>query len=172
MSPIDFSNVTAQGSPELFITQCNLTGRLYYWRHNLFESLNIEKFSWCLTSAFTLTEQHSWYWKVLSMLLEEKSNQYHPDISLETLQLWSACKIHWWDSDINVTCYPTTFWLYLNPLHGMEPRPDLDSVPRAKSILLLCKWSVPIKCFLMTSFSIHKLEHSNLIREAYPCSIC
>ena len=52
MSPIDFSNVTAQGSPELFITQCNLTGRLYYWRHNLFESLNIKNDFICKATAY------------------------------------------------------------------------------------------------------------------------
>ena len=39
------------------------------------KKLNTEKLHWCPNKSFTLTDLHSWCWKILCMLLEKKSNQ-------------------------------------------------------------------------------------------------
>lgn len=85
--------------PTLLVTLHNLRVKPHGWRQPLHTSSNTEQSSWCLTRSFTSTDEHSWSWKVLRMLLESSTA---PCSKPCNLQQWPDCKIYCCNNSTNI----------------------------------------------------------------------
>lgn len=74
------------------------------WRQHLHNSLNMEKFCWCLDKAFIPMFHHLWYRKV-PFILPKKKCKHQSRCSFFVLQWWPAWKIlvQWWHKACGIT---------------------------------------------------------------------